>query len=498
MPAQRPAALPDGEMLAALGLDRLLPPALAQWRPLVGDGLLHFLHRLPEARLAEMIQGQLDLGAGAEPGRRLAALFSLSPTLHKLGQVVARHQRLPAEVRAHLRGLESMPATVDAEAMKSLLRAELGGDPPVALADAALAEGSIAVVFPFAWEEEGRLRHGVFKMLKPGVEKRLAEELSLFSEVADFLAGRSRQLGLPDIDYRDLLAGVEHLLRREIRLAGEQANLLAAARFYRDDPQIWIPELLPWCTPRLTAMERVFGSKADEAGLSARQRSRMAGLMVTALLARPFWSERHDALFHGDLHGGNLLVADDGRLAVLDWSLTATLLKSEREALVNVALGGLTLDAARIRRALAVLGGAPAEHPALAAAVEAALDRLVLARRPPGFAWLLGILDDLALRGAAAFREEFTLFRKSWLSLSALLGDLAAGVSPDPPLFAVGMERFLAEAPARLFAHPRASGFSTHVSNAELLAACASSWLAGPRWWARFARLAAFSPARNG
>jgi ubiquinone biosynthesis protein len=488
----------DEGLLAALGVDELVPAPLAAWRPLVLEAAGFFLDRLPEDRQAAIVAAQLALPADVPPAARLVALMAACPTLHKLGQVLARHEALDLELRRHLQALESMPSTLDMASIIDRIRAELGGrvdDRRLAVADTALAEGSVAVVVPFSWREGGRLQEGVFKVLKPGVEANLAEELALLPALAAFLARHGDELGLPAIDYAGPLASVQRLLTQEIRLATEQANMRRAAAFHADDAGVLVPRLLPWCSPRVTAMERIFGRKLTEAALPAGAGRALGDTLITALLAKPFWTAADPALFHGDLHAGNLLLADDGRLAVLDWSLTASLAKAQREALVEIALGGLTLDARQIGRALAALGMRDADGGALAEVVERSLDGLVGSGRPVGFDWLVGLLDALALQGATGFGEQLAVFRKTWLSLSGVIRDLGAGVAADVPLLSVGLRRFVAEWPVRLFALPDSRAFATHVSNADLARLAASSWPTTLRYWARFARGLSPSPA---
>ncbi|MFZ2853869.1 MAG: AarF/UbiB family protein, partial [Rhodocyclaceae bacterium] len=243
------------------------------------------------------------------------------------------------------------------------------------------------------------------------------------------------------------------------------------------------------CTPRITAMERVFGGKVSAVDLPAPARRELADTLICALLGQPFWNPSEDALFHADLHAGNLLRADDGRLAIIDWSLAASLTKTQREALLAIAVGGLTLDAPAIRAALAGLCALRADDPALAAAVEDSLDRLVFHAHLPGFDWLMELLDDVARQTAARFAEDLLLFRKTWLALSGVLGDLVDRASPDLPLLRLGVQRFVAEWPARCLTSPDSRAFSTHLSNAELLRLCASPWPTairyGLRCWTR-------------
>ena len=70
-----------------------------------------------------------------------------------------------------------------------------------------LAEASVAVVLPFTWQGKRSRdpQHGVFKVLKPGVEERLFEELEIWVELGAFLEERCEHHGLPRLDYAETL-----------------------------------------------------------------------------------------------------------------------------------------------------------------------------------------------------------------------------------------------------------------------------------------------------
>jgi len=489
------ADLLDAGLLGSLGIDDLVPAPLAPWRPLVVEAMALFLQRLPADRLAGIVADQFALPPATPPEARLVALLTRCPTLHKLGQVLARRHELHPDLRRRLQALESMPPVLPIDVIAARVREELGDIEGLRIADAALAEGSVAVVVPFTWREGGREREGVFKVLKPGIEERLGSELALLPGIITFVERRGAELGLPALDYRGTLSGVQRLLEMEIRLDVEQANMRRAAEFHRDDADVLVPGLLPWCTPRVTAMERVDGVKVTDAAIDTAQREALGARMIAALIARPFWTREDVAMFHGDLHAGNLLLTTDGRLAIIDWSLTATLTKAEREVLVALALAGLTLDARRIRRALEGLGMRGADDAAFAAIVERSLDALVASGRPIGFAWLVGLLDALALAGAAGFGEQLSVFRKTWLALSGVVQDLGARGPADVPLARAGLRRFLVELPARMLARPDSRAFGTHVSNADLAQLSVSGWPTSLRYWSRLLKR---SPAGAG
>ncbi len=475
----------DDTLLESLGVPQLVPASLAPWRPLVVDGVKFFLERLPAHRLATIFDTQLALSQDTDAAMRLVTLLAQCPTLHKLGQVLARNHQLPEEVRRQLQTLESMVPTTPMEQVLHRIREELPQNLPITLAPHVLAEGSVAVVLPFTYQESGKECDGVLKVLKPGIEERFNEEIAIWFELGLFLEERSRSLGLPALEYQRTLESVRELLTHEIYLRVEQNNLREAYAVYAEEPYIQIPQLLPWCTPRLTAMERIVGEKVTDAALPSKRRANLAAVMVSALVGHPFWSRADMVMLHADLHAGNLFATMDGRLAVLDWSLTLRLSRADRALLVSIILGGLTLDAQRIRHAVAALGSMREDDPHLNQAIERALNRVVFERRFPGFEWLLEWLDELARETATGFRHDFVLFRKTWFSLSGVIGDLVETHSPDMPLLGMGLSRFLTELPARVFALPESTQFSTHVSNADLLQLCASVWLVPMRYWER-------------
>ncbi|MFP5405313.1 MAG: AarF/UbiB family protein [Gammaproteobacteria bacterium] len=482
----------DEALLESLGVDDLVPRSLDRWRPLVAEGVLFFLQGLSPERHAEIWAAQLALSDTADAGQRLVALLTQCPTLHKLGQVVARHQGLPAELRKRLTALESLAAATPMADVLASIHRELPAGALVTIGAEALAEASVAVVVPFTWEEEGALRHGVFKVLRPGVESRLAQELSVWLELGGFLERRGLELGRPALDYRDTLDSVRELLASEVRLDGEQANLAAAAELYADEPRVQVPGLLPWCTPRMTAMERVFGTKVTDAAVSHAAREAMADALVSALLARPFWNRTDPALFHADPHAGNLFATDDGRVALLDWALVGRLSKAHREAVVDAALGGLTLDAARTCRAIASLGTLAPDDRVLRAAVERGLQR-VRQLSLPGFDWLVTILDEVASQTEAGFRDDLILFRKAWFTLAGVLHDVAGQRGADGPLIEAGLQRFAAELPERMLAPFGSRHFATHVSNADLMTLWMTSGLVPQRYWRGVARDAGYT-----
>jgi ubiquinone biosynthesis protein len=467
----------------ALPIACLVPDELAAYRGLVCDAFLFFLDHLPRTRFAEIAGEQLSLSPHATLEERVTALMRRCPTLHKLGQVMARDRRLPEGFRRDLQQLESLPPSMSAAEIVSSLAAGIVDQPGLHVGTSPLAEGSVAAVVPFIWEGAaagGRTR-GVLKILKPGIEERLGEDLAVWSALGGFLDERSAHYGLPVLEYGETLDTVCQLLQSETRLDLEQAHLAEAARLYADAPGVIIPGLFPFCSPRVTAMGRIHGRKVTDAGLAPSAGRHLAERIARALVATPFWSGEPAALFHADPHAGNLFVTPEGDLAILDWSLTARLGRAQRAAAMQIVLGGLSLDARRIRRALVALGE-PRSEAAIACVVGGAL-RQVRAGTAPGFDWLVGMLDALVMGNAMTFPEALLFFRKALHSLSGVVNDVAAGASVDAVLLGAGIERLWSEWPLRSLAPFDSGTFHTHVSNADLIGLWAASPLIAARYW---------------
>jgi ubiquinone biosynthesis protein len=466
----------------------VLPDEYARFRRPIREALAVFLGGLPATRQQALLADQASLPAAAGPAERLALLARSCPVLHKLGQVLARDQRLSAELRYHLQELESLPPSVPLPTIEDVLAREFGplDRLGVTLLPPALAEASVAVVIPFrrdAARGEGA-RDGVFKVLKPGVEERLGEELELVGRVGSYLDQRCDEFGIPHLDYQDAFEQVRDKLRHEIRLDLEQRHLAKARAAYERDPRVQVPELFELCTPRVTAMERVTGGKVTDHTLASRgDERRLTGLIVEALIARPIFCPAGRAMFHGDPHPGNLFLTRDGRLALLDWSLVGWLGEQERAAIVQATLGALTLDAGRIVSTLAGLARPGLDLPALESVVRSWLGR-VWRGQFPGFTWLMGLLDEAVQAARLRVGGDLMLFRKALHTLEGVLADVGAGDGRiDEVLLGSFLGHLAVEWPRRWLAPPCSRAFATRLSNADLAGFLLSLPLAVTRFW---------------
>jgi ubiquinone biosynthesis protein len=454
-------------------LAAIVPDCYAEFRPIVADALSFFLEYLSAPRLAEVFQAQAALPADTGLPRRLVLFLHACPALHKIGQILARNRHLDLELRRHLQELEILEPHTPAEEWRPILECELA--PFVAkyhirVDEDSLAEASVAIVVPLTWCDpaDGRRKNGVAKLLKPGIVERLTEDLVILGRLADYLSQRWVAYGLPPLDYRAIFDEVADLLTHEVQVPLEQASLRQAQDQFAGCSDIQIPRLLPFCTSTMTAMERVYGRKITDAqGLGAWQRPALYLAAVRALLADVLFSRDDSVLFHADPHAGNLVATTDGRLAILDWSLTGRFTTDDRVRLSQILVGALALDSARIVTAIRGLSGAGAVEDRITHAVREAMTGLRW-RRPPGPRWVIDLLDMLA-RAGVRFPPRILLYRKAFLTLEGVLADVWPAGLLEETLTAEALVRLAWEWPLRWWKTLHDRDYATHLSSADLM-----------------------------
>jgi ubiquinone biosynthesis protein len=438
----------------------------------VCDGLAVFLQGLSGSRQAAIVAEQAKLDSSVTLAARLGVLARSCPVLQKIGQILARDQCLSPELRQHLRQLESLPSTIPLEVIEDTLLQELGPLErlDITLLPPALAEASVAVVIPFCQMVEGKEQEGVFKILKPGIEDKLEEELLLLERVGSHLDDCCDELQIPSLDYRELFQQVREKLKEEIHLDREQQKLVAAQQFYADEDRVLIPALFDCCTPRVTAMQRIWGHKVTDHHCSqTRDARRLAKLVVKSMIAQPLFANQSKALFHSDPHAGNLFLTSDGRLAILDWSLVGQLNSQDRATIVQIMLGAILHDERHIVSRLSEIGESDSlDQLKLLSIVRRWLKKL---RRGqfPGLAWLVGLLDEAVGNAHLRIKPDLVMFRKSLYTLVGVVAEVSdlTGVF-DKVLCLEFMKHFLKEWPQRWLTMPNSREYATHLSNVDL------------------------------
>lgn len=264
-------------------------------------------------------------------GERLAAaLGELGPSFIKLGQVLSVRPDLVGAALADDLGRlrDKLPPFAWSEA-KQTVETELG----VALDNLysefmqiPVAAASVAQVH-FAQTSDGR--PVAVKILRPGVEMAFARDLKLFAWLAD--AMERHVAGMVRLRPREVVAALHDWVAIELDLRLEAAAASELRDNFIDDPDVIVPTI-DWqrTARRIMTVQRISGIAIED-----RDALIAAGIDVTAVanrVIRVFLKQAlRDGYFHADMHHGNLFVAADGRLELVDFGIMGRLdLKTRR------------------------------------------------------------------------------------------------------------------------------------------------------------------------
>lgn len=329
---------------ALFPLDRLdLPPPLRALGRLV-------LPR-PGAGLADM-----------RPGERLTlALHALGPSFIKLGQALSvRPDVVGEDLAADLSALQDrLPPFSGAEA-RDAIAAEFGkpaSDLFESFDDEPVAAASIAQVH-FAVTRDGA--DVAVKVLRPGIEAAFAEDLELFMWLAETVERtRPKLRRLKPVEVVRIFAGTvstEMDLRLEAAAGDELRNNFAGDDGFRVPHMDWTRT-----GRRVLTLERIVGISVDEA--DALVAAGHEPEKIVANMARCFFLQAfRDGFFHADLHPGNLFVAEDGAMVVVDFGIMGRIDKRTRQYLAEMLTGFLAADYRRVAEVHFRAGYVPADQ----------------------------------------------------------------------------------------------------------------------------------------
>ena len=209
-----------------------------------------------------------------------------------------------------------------------------------------------------------RLKTGeavVVKVQRPDVATLVRRDLAAMSWIAPLLVGRIPVAALANPPALVELFGETIVEELDFRL--EAQNMLDVARVLADTGQQAIVVPRPHPIARDPAGARHGASRRFRVGDADAMRA--AGIDTEAVLHAALIAFLEGALlygvFHGDLHGGNLLVQPDGRVALLDFGITGRFDEPRRLAFLRLVMAASANDIPGQIAAMRDLGALPVD-----------------------------------------------------------------------------------------------------------------------------------------
>jgi predicted unusual protein kinase regulating ubiquinone biosynthesis (AarF/ABC1/UbiB family) len=251
--------------------------------------------------------------------RLFDSMSYLRGAVMKVGQTLANFPDIvPREIVETLETLHYDVPPMHWSLLREMVHNELGDDPESVFAEfdkRAFAAASLGQV------HRARLKTGeevAVKIQYPGIARTVRED---FRNLGSFLL--PARLTKDWENTKDQFEDLRLRLEQETDYESEASNLQKARLLFREDDGIVVPRVYPqFSSPRVLTMERLGGVHVD------RYMAREPGQEERNEFARKIMRAWYRMMYAGrllylDLHPGNFLFQEDGRLGVIDFGNVA-------------------------------------------------------------------------------------------------------------------------------------------------------------------------------
>jgi ubiquinone biosynthesis protein len=367
------------------------------------------------------------------PGERLArALVRLGPVSIKLGQFLSTRGDIFGQVFADdLAHLKDRLPPFPTDVARTEVEAAIGK--PI---DALFSEfGGPVAAASLAQAHRARLKDGrevAVKVLRPGVERRVARDVAAMTLAADLIETWpvARRL-----EPRAFAATVARALTLELDLRMEAAAADELRIAMDDDGYMSAPAVV-WdgVARRVLTLEWASGMALSDP--AALEQEGVDPKAIADGLIRGFLAQTLDhGVFHADLHEGNLFVVPPAGLKVVDFGIVGRLGATERRWLAEILWGFLRRDYKRLAEVHFQAGYVPASHdPGAFAQALRAVGEPVFGRpvREVSMGRLITQLFEVTALFDMRLRPELVLLQKTMATVEGV----ARRIDPDHDMWA--------------------------------------------------------------
>lgn len=283
-----------------------------------------------------------DVAAAAAASSSLAEQFvadleSMGPAFIKIGQALStRPDMVPTEYIVALERMQNDVKPIGIDEVRTQVERELGVRVSKLFAEfdeAPLGSASLAQVHRAVLRDG---REVAVKVQRPDIEARIMEDLDILSglaRTADRITSTGRRIHFADWVHEFRMTLIPELDYRE-----EADNLERFAEHFEEYPRLFVPApLRDLSSRRVLTMTLVKGVKLTD--ISGLRRTEQDMSPLAEDLLRGYLDQ---VFIHGDIHAdphpGNLLLAEDGRLAILDLGMVTHVAPRRRGQLLRFML----------------------------------------------------------------------------------------------------------------------------------------------------------------
>jgi len=275
----------------------------------------------------------------------------------KLIQMLSmRHDLLPSEALDVLKATQSGVPPMSYPMISEQIRKELGRRPEAlfrSFDQTAFAAASLGQV------HRAKLKDGrdvAIKVQYPGVEKTVDQDLKNLKILLTTLGSIARDVMRQKVDVRTIYGELEARLKEELDYYLEARNMIEYGKFFADDSDIIIPEVIKdLSSRRVLTMTYIDGYPLiDVLGAVVEEDLRR---WVARKCSEFAWRQVLEfGVLHTDFHPGNYLVTFHPRLGVLDFGSVRRFSEPVRKGYLQVSKAILDEDDKSLAAGMAKLG----------------------------------------------------------------------------------------------------------------------------------------------
>ncbi len=280
----------------------------------------------------------------ASRARRLVrSVATLGPAFVKLAQIFAARADLIAEpYLSALATLTDRVPPVSWRAIRAALHDAYGAPPHDVfehIDEVPLAAGSLGQVHRATVSG----RDVVVKVLRPGVESVVRRDGAIAMWLADRVYARFPHHHVHGV--RVVLGEFRRRVEEEMDFRREAMQCTRMRERFRDDLRIRIPRVEDSFTrQRALVLEYLEGTRVDALEARVATGNVNASQLAEILIETYARMMLRDGVFHADPHPGNLLVAPDGAIVLLDFGMVIDVHTETRRALFDTVLAAIRRD----------------------------------------------------------------------------------------------------------------------------------------------------------
>ena len=291
----------------------------------------------------------------ARAERVVEKLARLGPSFVKMAQIFsARSDLIPEPYVTTLSSLTDQVPPVPTTAIRHEIEQSYGCPPEqlfTSFENEPLAAASLGQVHRARY----RSRDVVIKVLRPGVRDLVRKDLAVFRPLVAWFERR-----FPNPHVRNARVVIDEFAARvweEMDFVHEAANATEIHRNFAGNRSVIVPEVVQELVrPRALVLEYVEGTRVDRIQPHPGDPAHDPRGVVSRVMELYLKMMLVDGFFHADPHPGNVLVAPDGRIVILDFGMVIRVARKTRADLVTTVFAAIRRDTDGILDGFRALG----------------------------------------------------------------------------------------------------------------------------------------------